>query len=138
MTRRSSTPLAFLLLGACAGGPGPEQAGGQEALARDVAAYAVASCLARLDEPFLREQGVLWAGAVVQRGHGPVEPLIALAEAVEAELARTGVAQGKPDGPGAPTKPMPLMTCGEIVHRPAVRAATARTAAALRPSYGWR
>jgi hypothetical protein len=134
MIRPSSLAYAVLMLGGCVGGPGLDGNAGR-ALARDVAAYATASCFAALDDPFLRDQGQLWAGGVVQRGEGPIEALIPLADAVRAELERSGVGQGKPDGSHAPSKPMPVMTCGEIVHAPAVAAGMARAETALRSAY---
>jgi hypothetical protein len=124
-----------LLLGACAAAPLPVPAAKDDALARDTAAYAVASCLTMVGNPYLREQGELWAGGVIQRGAGPIEAWTPIADAVKAELARSGVGQAKPERPSDPGRPMPVMTCGEIGHAPGVAAAVAKARAALAADY---
>lgn len=127
--------LLIALLTACAGAP-PSRAGEAPGeAAQDAAAYAVASCFAAQPQPFLQDQGNRWAGAIIQRGAGPLETWIGIAEAVKAELASSGIKQGQGDGPSAATIALPVMTCGEIAAAPAVRTALARAIASLEPAY---
>ncbi len=119
------------LLGGCATAPLAER----DVVARDVAAYAMASCFAMQDQPYLRDQGERWASGVIQRGEGPIEAWTPIAQAVRAELARSGIGQGKPERPTEPSIPLPVLTCGEIGDAPAVRAAMVRARAALAADY---
>ena len=104
-------------------------------LQRDLASYATASCFAALPQPLLHHGSERWAGAVIAHGHGPIEPWAALARAVADELKRTGIDQGQGAGPDAPPTPLPVMTCGEITDRPAVRAAMETAVKALAKEY---
>lgn len=127
--------LAAQPLAAC-GSPAPVPPSTvPSALDRDLAAYAAASCFAALPQPFLKEQGERWAGAVIQRGHGSPEQWIPVADAVAAGVKRAGIAQGQGDGPQAPPVPLPVMTCGEITQAATVRAAIATAHRALTADY---
>lgn len=72
---------------------------------------------------------------MVERGAGSLEDWAPVADAVRAELKRSGVKQGRPEKPSDPAVPLPVMTCGEIADTPAVRAATTRARAALAGAY---
>lgn len=108
----------------------------RDALRADVEGYAMASCLIRQDPAYLREQGHLWSGAVLQHGHGSLDDWSLLSRAVEAESARRPMAMARGDGAvHAPLKAMPLLFCHELVRTPVVRAAMARAVRRLTPSY---
>ena len=102
---------------------------------RDLTRYAMAACLAAQDQPYLKDQGQRWASGLIELGHGPVEAWLPVAQAVTAELARTGVGMSKPDGPLHPSVPTPLMTCGHIADAPLERAAIDTAARALAADY---
>ena len=102
---------------------------------RDLTRYAMATCLAAQDQPYLKDQGRRWAGGLIERGHGPIEAWTPVTEAVAAELARSGMGVSKPDGPFNPSVPMPLMTCGHIADAPTVRAAIDTATKALAADY---
>lgn len=104
-------------------------------LQRDTIDYAMASCVASQPQPFLKDQGERWANAVIQRGHGAIEHWSRIADAVEIELKRSGIAQGQGDGSQAETVPLPVMTCGEITDRPRVQAAIAIARRTLSSDY---
>lgn len=127
--------LGALLISGCASAPVGGVAAAADQMGLDMAAYAEASCLAAQKQTYLRDQGERWAGAVIQRGAGPIETWKAIGDAVDKELARSGIAQGQGDGPAAPTVPLPIMTCGEIANMPSVRAEIARAATVLSPAY---
>ncbi len=107
----------------------------RSALQRDLVDYAMASCFAAQPDPYLKDQGQRWAGAVMQRAHGPVELWTPVADAVARELGRTGIGGAQPDRPGLPGIPLPVMTCGEITETPSVRMAIETAARALRADY---
>ncbi len=94
----------------------------REPLQRDIEGYAIASCFATLDDPRLKDQGQAWAGAIVQRSRGPIEPFIAIFEAVKAEMARIPMAMGRDESNPMVPKPMPVLYCAELIDAPAIRA----------------
>jgi len=49
---------------------------------------AIASCLAQPKEPLLKDQGYAWLDVIVQRSQGDIEPFTAVAQAVQAQLAK--------------------------------------------------
>ncbi len=104
-------------------------------LHRDLADYATATCFAAQQNAYLKDQGERWAGAVMQRAHGPVEQWTAVADAVAAELKARGIAAGQGEGPQSATIPLPVMTCGQIAATATVRAAIERAASALAADY---
>lgn len=102
---------------------------------RDVEGYAIASCLVKQDQSYLRDQGDAWASAVVQRGHGDIEVFTDLAKQVAAEVAQGNMFIARDEtNPGA-GKALPLVYCSEIIDQPAVRAAIQKSAAALTAAY---
>lgn len=123
------------LLAGCSGQSQPVKAETKPA-ARDVLVqYATASCFAFQQNDYLKDQGERWAGAIMQNARGPVEEWTPVADAVKAELARSGVAQGQGEGPQSPTVPLPVMTCGKIVATPAVSRSIDASAKALADDY---
>lgn len=138
MRARPALAVAMLLLPlpACAAGTAPAGAGtARGAIERDVEGYAVASCLASLDDASLKDGGRRWAGAIVQRGHGEIERFTAVSDAVKAERAATPMAMGHDDDRPMAAVPLPLLYCGEIIDAPRVRTAIDAAIAALRPAY---
>lgn len=102
---------------------------------RDVQGYAIASCLVKQDQPYLRDQGDAWASAIVQRGYGDIGILTDLARQVAAEVAQENMFIVRDETiPGA-SKALPLVYCSEIIDQPAVRAAIQRAAIALKAAY---
>lgn len=123
--------MVVALLVGCSGQPQPAKPAARD----DLVQYATASCFAFQQNPYLKDQGERWAGAVVQNARGPVEKWTPVANAVKAELARSGVAQGQGEGPQAPTVPLPVMTCGRIATTSAVGSAIDGAAQALAEDY---
>jgi hypothetical protein len=113
----------------------PALAASRAPVTRDVEGYAVATCLARQLDPALKAQGEGWASAIVQRGRGDVTLLRPVQHAVEAQVARGDMPVVRQDGPAASDLTLSIMFCGEIVDRPAVRAAITRAAVRLGPAY---
>lgn len=100
---------------------------------RDVSSYAVASCYSLMPE--YEVQARIWAGAIIERGHGPLEPWKTLSAEVARSISETGVGRAKPEGPGMPSPSTPLMTCGEIGGVPSVAAAIRRVLVEVSPHY---
>jgi len=115
---------------------GSAQAKARSALDRDLDDYAISTCLLETDNTALKEQGGRWAGAIVQRSHGPIEAFSLIADAVRAEIKEKGFAQGHDDGPIASGAiAMPMLTCGEMTDQPKVAHAMSKAKAALRRHY---
>ena len=102
---------------------------------RDVESYAIASCLTQQAEPYLKDQGDAWASVIVQRMHGDIEVLAGIAEQVQRENTNGDMAVMRDETRPGQGKPLPVLHCGEVIDRPAVRAAIQKAIAALRPSY---
>jgi hypothetical protein len=128
--------MIFALLAGCSGQSQPVKAKTKPAARDDLVQYATASCLAFQQNEYLKDQGERWAGAVMQNAHGPIEKWTPVADAVKAELARSGVAQGRGEGPQSPTVPLPVMTCGRIAATPTVSRSIDAAANALVDDYG--
>jgi hypothetical protein len=115
------------------------QAKTRSALDRDLDGYAVSTCLMETDNAALKDQGARWAGAIVQRSHGPIEAFSRVADAVRVEIKENGFAQGHDDGPVATGAiSMPMLTCGEVTDQPKVAHAMSKAKAALRKHYSAR
>ena len=128
--------LIFLvLLGGCGEQPMPAKAETPAVLHEDVVAYAMASCFAYQQNASLKDPGERWAGAIMQRAHGPAEKWTPVADAVKAELARSGIAQGQGEGPQSPAISLPVMTCGQIANLAAVRRSIETASKALAQDY---
>lgn len=102
---------------------------------RDVESYAIASCLTSQTEPYLKDQGDAWASVIVQRMHGDIDVLAGIAEQVQRENTKGDMAVMRDETRPGQGKPLPVLHCGEVIDRPAVRAAIQKAIAALRPSY---
>ena len=128
---RVALGLCCLLAGWAAAGPAA--AAERSAVQRDVEGYAIASCLTDQDQAYLKDQGDAWASVILQRGHGDPDTLAAVAAAVKAELARGDMAVIHTEGTG--DKALPLLTCNEIIDKPAVRKAIRAAIVKLTPAY---
>jgi len=89
---RLQTVRCLLIAAACCIAMSSPDAYARSAVQRDVEGYAIASCLAGQDQPYLKDQGDGWASVIVQRGKGGLEALTAVAAAVKAELAKSNMA----------------------------------------------
>lgn len=128
--------IVFLaLLAGCSGQSKPVKVETKPAARDDLVEYATASCFAFQQNEYLKDQGERWAGAVMQNARGPVEKWTPVADAVKAELTRSGVAQGQGEGPQSPTVPLPVMTCGRIAATPAVSRSIDAAAKAMADDY---
>lgn len=130
--------MALLACGLVIAGctPDTNPAGGARTqVQRDVESYAIASCLTQQAEPYLKDQGDAWASVVVQRMHGDIETLAGIAEQVQRENTNGDMAVMRDETRPRQGKPLPVLHCGEVIDRPAVRAAIQKAIAALRPSY---
>jgi len=86
----------------------------------------------------IKDPGDAWASVIVQRMHGDIEVLAGIAEQVQQENAKGAngdVAVMRDETRPGQGKPLPVLHCGEVIDRPAVRAAIQKAIAALRPSY---
>lgn len=129
-----STGLLALALAACSGSvamPAAVQPPGRDALRQDVEGYATAACLLKQQSAALRDQGDGWAANIVQRPSFRLEPFRAVAAAVDAEVAKGGMARIMVENPPMTLKDLPIQYCAEIVDAPAVRAAIERTVSQL-------
>ena len=79
-------------------------------VSRDVQGYAVAACLSRQSNPYLKEQGEGWAQTIVERAHGDPAAFRAVEQAAAATLAKTGVAVIRIDGPTTGDRALPVLT----------------------------
>lgn len=101
-------------------------------LDRDLDGYAIASCMIASHSPVLIEQGHGWAGAIVQRSHGPIKIFQQIASAVNQEIRVSGFALGHRDGPVQSSRlNLFMVTCGEIVDNRRVAIAIARARVSL-------
>jgi hypothetical protein len=119
-----------------AGAAGARTIGGpRPAVLRDVEGYAIAACLVQQAQPYLKDQGYVWAGAIVQRGKAPIEALTPVEDAVKRELDKGDMAIVHADANPPEDKAAPVLYCGEIIDKPAVRAAIQKTVAKLARRY---
>jgi hypothetical protein len=117
------------------GGTPATAADARTAVQRDVEGYAVASCLAAQNQPYLKDQGDGWASAIIQRGKGSLDAFARVAAAVKKELSKGNMAIIRSESEPTRDKPLPVMYCSEIVDVPSVHAAIAKAATDLAPSY---
>ncbi len=108
---------------------------GRSAVQRDVEGYAIASCLVGQKSPYLKDQGDGWASVIVQRGKGDLEVFRTVESAVKAELAKGDMAVIRNEVGPEPDKSLPVLYCGEIIDKPAVRAAIRKAIAKLARAY---
>lgn len=104
-------------------------------LVQDVEGYAIAGCLSKQSHAYLKDQGDAWASVIVQRMRGDVEVLADLAEAITRETAKAEMPLMRNEVGPEKDKPLPLLYCGEITAKPAVRAAIKKVIAKLSPAY---
>jgi hypothetical protein len=125
MNRAFLAPLGAILCMApgCSppAGAGSHGASPRDPLQRDAESYAVAACLAALDDPDLADEGQRWGGAVVERSHGPIEPLLAIGNAMKEEMARTPMLLGRDEERPMKPRPIAVMYCSELIDSPTVR-----------------
>jgi hypothetical protein len=105
------------------------------AVQRDVESYAVASCLAAQDQPYLKDQGDGWASAIIQRSKGRLDIFTSVAAAVKAELAKGHTAVIRSESGEAKDKLVPVMSCGEIIDSLSVHDAIDKAVKKLIPYY---
>jgi hypothetical protein len=133
MRLQTASCVLFAAAG-CAGMSAPD-AEARGTVQRDVEGYAIATCLADQDQPYLKDQGDGWASVIVQRGRGGLEALTVVAAAVKAELAMGDMAVIHNEEGPVKDKPLPVMYCNEIIDTPSVRAAINGAVKKLAPSY---
>jgi len=103
---------------------------------RDVESYAVACCLARQTEPYLKDQASAWASGIVQRSHGDIEHFKGVCKEVEREDAKGDTFVVLMDGKvGRAVKAVPLAHCFEILDTTTVRASIQKAVDSLVPDY---
>jgi len=133
MTKRHLNRIAIFV--AMIGSATVAIAAPRSAVQRDVESYAMASCFTALDDPFLKRQGDLWAGGIVQRGKGSIETFRRVADAVRREMATAKVPIAHGDGGPQGDVPVPLLYCVEMIDAARVRAAIDRAITQLTPAY---
>jgi hypothetical protein len=111
----------------------PAWAAERGAAQRDVEDYAIAACFNSQADPFVKDQGDAMASAILQRGHGAIETLGAVADAVKREIAKSDIPVAHNEVTG--DKPMSLLYCTDIIDRASVRKAIAIAIARLAPAY---
>jgi hypothetical protein len=105
------------------------------AVQRDVEGYAIASCLVRQTEPYLKDQGYAWIDVIIQRSEGDVEHLKRVAEAVEAQVAEGAMPMTRQEGAPKQAKALPVLLCAEIIDEEQVRSAIDKAIRKLSPAY---
>lgn len=95
----------------------------------------MATCLLKQQEPYLKDQGALWADGIVQRSHGDIEDFRSVAEAVEAEVARKRMVMARRESDPMHAAPVPVPYCAEIIDDPGVRVAVDKAIKKLTPAY---
>jgi len=137
---RSALGVAIGLLGLACGGiePGPTTGMARDALERDLEGFATSSCLAELDDAALKDQGASWAGAIIQRSHGGIEPFGAIARTVSQEMQKILMEMGRDESNPRTPKPLPIMYCAEMIDVESVRASITRAAQELSDAYAQR
>lgn len=131
------TRVIVLLLGLASAGCATQSPLGNKRpeVLRDVEGYAIASCLTHQPMPFLKDQGDAWAAVIVQRMKGDIEALSGIAEQVARETASGDMAVIRNEAGPEADKALPLLYCGEIIDKPAVRSAIQKALTELEPAY---
>ncbi|RZJ57709.1 MAG: hypothetical protein EON49_15210 [Acidovorax sp.] len=125
--------LAVSALAGCT--PGADMGASRPAVQRDIESYAIASCLAQQTNEYVKDQGDAWASVIVQRMKGDFDALAEISEQVKRESAQDKIPMMRDESNPMRSKALPVMHCGELIDRPAVRAAIQKAVVALRPSY---
>ena|SRR5579872_957466 len=107
----------------------------RNAAQRDVESYAIASCLANQDQPYLKDQGDAWASVILQRAKGGLDAFASVAATVRTELAKGNMSVIRSETGSAKDKPLPLQYCGEIVDVPSVHVAIDKAVKKMESSY---
>jgi len=94
----------------------------QTSVYRDMEGYAIASCLAYQEHPYLKDQGDAWASAVVQGSQLTIGAMIEISDAVRQEVAKGEMAMIRNEAKGVGSKEMPIRYCVEITGKPLIRA----------------
>ena len=123
------------LLAACSATNAAPAAGGRTRLQRDVESYAVITCLGLQDQAYLKEQSGGWASNLLQRSKGGIEDFTPIGTAVQAEIAKGGMAMVIVESPPMTELLLPVQFCTEIVDKPGVRAAIDAAAGRLAADY---
>lgn len=92
-------------------------------LLRDLEGYAIASCLVYQSDPYLQDQGDAWASVIVQRSQGDLEVFTNLATQVKNEVGKGEMAVIRDEAGAGKDKALPVLYCGEIIDKPAIRSA---------------
>jgi hypothetical protein len=108
----------------------------RSAMQRDLEGYAIASCLVKSGEPYLKDQGDGWGAVIVQRSKADLAVLSGISEAVNREVAKGNMAVIRHEGESARDKQLPVLYCSEIIDSAVVRSAIARAADQASSSYG--
>jgi hypothetical protein len=102
---------------------------------RDVEDFAIASCLAKQTQPYLKDQGSAWGYAIIEGGKAPVEDLMLIDDIVKREIAKGDTAWIPDDSNPKEGKAMPVLYCVDIIDTPAVRTAIQKAIIKLKPYY---
>jgi hypothetical protein len=93
----------------------------QEAL-RDIESYAVGSCLAYQNHPYLKDQGDAWASAIIQRSQVNLDVFGRISSRIEAENKKGDMVVVRSETQPSGDLELPLLYCHQIIDQPAVRA----------------
>ena len=113
----------------------PANAYAHDKVRRDVESYAIASCLAYQQQPYLKDQGDGWASAVVQRSKGDINAFTDVAVAVKTEVAKGDMAVIRNEAGPEPDKTLPVAYCVELLDSPSIHAAIEKAIKKLAGSY---
>lgn len=105
---------------------------------RDVESYAIAARLSGQSDAHLKDQGAARASVIVQRMRGDVKRLKGIAAQIKRENGLGDMAVIRVESQPQKGKPLPLLHCGEVIDRPAVRQGIENAVSALRPAYAQR
>ena len=110
-------------------------AAGRSPALRDAEGYAIATCLSDQSQPFLKAQGEGWGSVVIQRGEGDLSVYRRISDAVRVEMRKGDLMVVHLDADPPRDEAVPVVYCGEIIDRPAVRKAIDRALVQLAPDY---
>ena len=101
----------------------------------DVSDYALASCYAFQDEPYLKDQGDAWASVIIQRMKGDPSRLLSLVEVIKQQIDKKSMAVMRSELEPEQDKRLPVLYCNDIVHSTEVEAEIIDSSRKLESAY---
>lgn len=94
-----------------------------EEMLHEIKGYAIASCLTKQKEAFLKDQGYRWAEAIIQSSSRyDFEVLLAISDAVKKEISKNNMFTIRDETTPYIPKALPIYYCYGIASKPSVQA----------------